>query len=81
MLNQVNTKIGLIFVCSSYATQIPRMLHSKYKIFVIERFDEKEWCIDLKELERSVTQIVWHSSEDIVDPNAFSLDDLYYATI
>ena len=77
----LNSKIGLIFVRKNYLNKIPQPLSTKYKVVIVENYDEKEWYIDLEALSKAVTQIVWHTAKDIVDPSEFSLDDFYYATI
>ena len=77
----LNSKIGIIFTRNSYSDKIPSVLYSKYKILLVDNFDEKEWHIDLEAMKKTVPQIIWHSSEDAVNPKMLSLDDFYYATI
>lgn len=77
----INTKIGIIFARKSYERKIPHFLFSKYEIFITENYDKDEWFIDLAKLKSEVSQISWHASEGAVNPNKFSLNDLYFATV
>jgi hypothetical protein len=77
----LNSKIGVVFVREIYSDRLPQILYSKYKICLVDNYAEKEWHIDLEALAKGIPEIVWHTSTDIIDPNKFSLDDFYYATI
>ena len=77
----INSKIGIIFARKSYESKIPQVLFSMYEVFITENYDKDEWFIDLAKLKSEVKQISWHASEEAVNPNKFSLNDLYFATV
>ncbi|MCL1809782.1 MAG: hypothetical protein FWG42_08505 [Clostridiales bacterium] len=77
----INSKIGIIFAKRIFSNEIPQTLYDRFIISIVECYDKEEWHVDLETLRKSVSQIEWNTSDDIVNPNAFSLDDLYYATI
>lgn len=77
----MNSKIGIIFARKSYESKISKDLFSKYEIFITENYDKDEWFIDLERLKSEVNQLSWHASEEAVNPNEFSLNDLYFATV
>ncbi len=76
----INSKIGIIFARKSYESKIPQVLFSMYEVFITENYDKDEWFINLAKLKLEVKQISWHASEEAVNPNKFSLNDLYFAT-
>lgn len=52
-----------------------------YEIVFVDDFSSDNWSIDVDELENDIAEIVWHTSEDVINSNCFSLDDFYFATI
>jgi len=77
----LNSRIGIIFVCKAYFDSIPQTLYAQYSVYLVDNFIKKEWYISLNALKEEIPEIVWHTSEDIINSGRFSLDDLYFATI
>lgn len=77
----INSKIRVAFVRSKY--RLPNIQHllCDYEVVLTEDFCSDEWTIDLDKLKHEIPEIYWHTSEDAVNINHFSLDDLYFATV
>ena len=73
-------KIGICFV-QGILDNIYYELLNKLNIVFVGDFSIEEWYVDLDKMKENVPEIFWHSSMDIINPNRFSLNDLYYATI
>jgi len=76
-----SAKIGLAFISKGYDDRKIRNAIDKLEIVFTENYSKEEWKIDLDELKQTVPEICWRASEDAVDTNGFSLDDLYFATV
>ena len=77
----INCKIGIIFVRKNYEYQNIEHILNNFEIVFTEDYCSEEWYIDVDRLEKEIPEIYWHASENAVDRNSFSLDDLYFATI
>lgn len=77
----INVRIGVAFVRKSYEFHNIEHIVNELEIVFVENYSADNWSIDLKELEQEVPELYWHTSEDAVCSNCFSLDDLYFATI
>lgn len=77
----INARIGINFVRKNYLKQISNKIFLDCELFITEKYSEDEWFVDLEKLKEEVSEICWHASESAVNPNKFSLNDLYFATI
>jgi hypothetical protein len=75
----ISSKLRLIFARESYFFKIPRAMLERFEIVAVENYDNVEWCLDLQQLKLLIPQISWDSSG--VDPDGFSLNDFYFATV
>lgn len=76
----LNAKIGIYFVRGVISDDYLNVL-SDGNCVCVSNYDLKEWYIELESLKRSVPEIIWHASGDFINTNAFSLDELYFATV
>lgn len=72
--------IKLAFVSRDYKDKMLDVLDGFY-ITPIDDWEEENWSVDLNVLRTNVPDILWHADEAAVDPNGFTLSDLYYATV
>lgn len=77
----INSKIGLVFVWRSSNALILPDAFSQCVVYETENFDMDEWHIDLVKLEELVPEISWCVGEEAVNPERFSLQELFYATV
>ena len=77
----VHQNIGIAFMRSSKVTvQIPKSI-AHLTVVSVDVIDAEEWYLDLDQLALDIPEVCWHACVDAVDPTAFSLNDLYYATV
>jgi len=76
----LNRRIGICFVQGLLDISVSSCL-SQCKCVFVDGYDLKEWFIDLDVLNKSISEIVWHSHDNVVDPHYFSLNDFYYVTV
>lgn len=76
----LNRRIGICFVRGVLDISVSSCL-SQCKCVFVDGYDLKEWYIDLDELNKCIPEIVWHSKDNAVDPNCFSLNDFYVVTV
>ncbi len=76
-----NVKIGIVFLRRAYASD--RILNIIEELLTVEvdDFGIDEWCMDVSIIEKDLPEISWMASEEAVNTNRMSLQDLYYATI
>ncbi len=77
----MNVKIGVAFFRKSYDINILNGIIDDLQIVYTEDYCTEQWYINFDELKSSIPEIYWHSAEEVVNRNSFSLDDLYFATI
>ena len=77
----MNVQIGILFVKKNYANRVPKAFHSRYEVVYVDNYNDDEWSVDVKRLKNEIPELDWHTSEDAVNPNSFSLNDLYFATV
>lgn len=77
----IHVKLPIAFVCNSYDYSCIGACLRNIEIVYVDSFSEDEWSVDLGRLKDKVPEIDWHTSIDIVNPDSFSLSDLYYATV
>ena len=44
-------------------------------------YSSENWFIDVVDFKQKIPELYWHASEDAVNRNSFSLQDLYFATV
>lgn len=76
----LNRRIGICFVRGVLDISVSSCL-SQCKCVFVDGYDLKEWCIDPDVLNKCISEIVWHSHDNAIDPQCFSLNDFYYATV
>ncbi len=77
----ISAKIGLAFIRKNYESDNIRETIDMLEVVYTEGYSSDEWFIDLADLKQTIPELYWHASEKAVNPNSFSLDDLYFATI
>lgn len=77
----INAKIGVIFARKSYEKNIPKKFFLIYEIAIVNNYRNEEWFIDIELLPKLISEIDWSVSQYSVNPNCFSLNDFYYATV
>lgn len=77
----ISSKIGIAFVDMDYLQKTSPILNSKCEVVIISDPDEECWFIDLAALKQKIPEVIWHASTDAVDPDHFSLSELFYATM
>ena len=77
----INRNIGLIFIRSMYEFQNIEHVIGDFEVVFTENYWSEDWTIDTGKLKDEVPEIHWHACEGAVNPNCFSLDDFYYATV
>ncbi|MBQ6304052.1 MAG: hypothetical protein IJK83_08490 [Clostridiales bacterium] len=76
----LNRRIGICFV-RGVLDEATDLCLSQCRCVSVDGFDIKEWHIDLADLRKSIPEIKWSASEAAVDPNCFSLNDFFVATV
>ena len=77
----MNTRIGIAFLREDYfGEKIVSILNNLF-IVEVENFGSDQWCIDLSEIRKKLPEINWAASEEAVNTEKMSLQDLYYATV
>lgn len=80
----IAAKIPLAFINDDLFYQFkfhsPKIFTKIYCVKVNE-FDKKDWFVDLKEFKLEIPELEWHACHDAVNPEAFSINDFFYATI
>ncbi|MBE6949957.1 MAG: hypothetical protein E7451_01300 [Ruminococcaceae bacterium] len=77
----VHRRLGIAFMRGPHdAAPIPSSI-AHLTIVPVTGIDAEEWYLDVDQLCRDFPEIGWHACADAVDPTAFSLSDLYYATV
>lgn len=77
----INTKIGVAFVKKRYNFQNIKNILDDFEIVFTEDYCTDDWFIDISHLEKEISEIYWHASENAVNKKCFSLDDFYFATV
>lgn len=80
----IHTKIGIVFLKKDgdlFLGKVFDDLFDNLYVELTEDFSTEQWHIDLARLIQEVPEIDWHSNENTVNRNRFSLDDLYFATV
>lgn len=76
----IHTKIGITFLKKDSDVFFEECFYDLY-VELTEDFGAEKWHIDLNRLAVEVPEIYWHSGEDTINRNQFSLDDFYFATV
>lgn len=74
-----HTEVGVCFILEKYAETFKNFFD--IAIVTVPDFDEQIWSIDLEHLKHEVPEIQWAASDKAVNPNCFSTQELYYATV
>ena len=78
----IGIKIPIIFVSSEDQDKLQSYeLVKKLHRVVIEDFDKEMWHLNLDEYKQAIPEVEWHSSDDVVNPNSFSTEEFWFATI
>ncbi len=77
----ISAKIGLAFIRKNYKVSNIKNAINLLEIVFTDDYCSNNWFIDLANLKQMIPELYWHASEGAVNPNSFSLDDLYFATI
>lgn len=77
----MNIRIGVAFLREDcFSEKIVSILNDLFLVKV-ENFGSDQWCIDLSEIRKALPEISWAASEEAVNTEKMSLQDLYYATV
>lgn len=77
----INARIGVAFIRKGYNSRKIKRVIDALEVVPVENYSVEEWRVDLDKLQQTVPEIFWHASQEAVDVNQFSLDDLYYASV
>ena len=77
----ISAKLGVAFIRKSYKFSNIKNVIDMLEIVFTEDYCSENWFIDLIDLKQMIPELYWHASEEAVNVNSFSLDDLYFATI
>lgn len=77
----INAKIGIAFIRISYEFNNINNVIDMLEVVFTDDYGSDDWFIDLADLKESIPELYWHTSEEAVNPNGFSLDDFYFATV
>lgn len=77
----ISAKIGVAFIRKSYEFHNIKNVINMLEIVFTDDYHSDNWFIDLVDLRQSIPEVDWHVSEESVNINCFSLDDLYFATV
>lgn len=77
----LNVRIGIVFLRSKNVLDNIFNILKKLLIVEVEDFGTEEWCIDVEKIKKDLPEISWTVSEDAVNTQRMSLQDLYYATV
>ena len=81
IVGMVHTKIGIAFIRKNYDGVPLKELMNDLWCEEVENYSAEEWKIDLTTVRHQLAEIVWHSSNDVVNSNQFSLNDFYFTTV
>lgn len=77
----MNIRIGIAFLRGDcFSEKIVSILKELF-IVEVENFGSDQWCIDLSKIRKELPEISWMASEEAVNTEEMSLQDLYYATV
>ena len=77
----MNARLRLAFIREKYNFQKIEQVLRDFEIVFTENYDLDEWSVDVEHLKKEIPQIYWHTSEDAVNAECFSLNDFYFATV
>lgn len=77
----INAKIGVVFIKKNYKFSKIKKIIDMLEIVFTDDYCSDNWFIDLTNLKQTIPELYWHTSEEAVNINSFSLDDFYFATI
>lgn len=77
----MHTQLRIVFIRKSYDFDLISDALEQIAVIFTDNYSADEWYIDLFELKNNFPEISWHACEEAVNPDCFSLDDLYYATV
>lgn len=77
----MHTQLRIVFIRKSYDFERISDALGQIAVIFTDNYSADEWSIDLAELKNNFPEINWRASEESVNPDCFSLDDLYFATI
>lgn len=76
-----HTKLNIAFFRRSYVKKISHSIKANFKLVITERYEEKEWYVDLIKLKENYPEIDWYATDDVVNSQKFCLNDLYWASV
>lgn len=77
----ISAKIGVAFIRKCYEFNNIRDVINMLEIVFTNDYCTDNWFIDLVDFKQRIPELYWHASEEAVNTNGFSLDDLYFATV
>lgn len=81
LVMMIHDVVPIAFIKSTYNVLLIDKAITHFLVIQSENFDSAEWTVNVDRLTRDIPEIVWHASISAVDPDCFSLNDLYYATV
>lgn len=76
----LNRRIAICFIRGKLDNPYVKLLN-QCNCVEVSGFGIKEWYIDLYDLKKYVPEVVWFISNDGINPERFSLDELYFETV
>ena len=73
--------VPIVFCKTVFLKEIENFLEEKVIIINEDDFDSKKWFIDPQRIEKCSLKLNWIISEQVLDLEQFSINDLWYATI
>lgn len=81
LVMMIHDVVPIAFIKSTYNVLLIDRAIAHFLVIQSENFDSAEWTVNVDRLTRDIPEIVWRASISAVDPDCFSLNDLYYATV
>ena len=77
----MNIRIGIAFLREDCFSEKIVSILKELLLVEVENFGGDQWCIDLSKVRKELPEISWMASEEAVNTEKMSLQDLYYATV
>lgn len=80
-IGYISSIVPIVFCKTVFLKEIENFLEEKVIIINEDDFDSKKWFIDPQRIEKCSLKLNWIISEQVLDLEQFSINDLWYATI
>lgn len=77
----ISARLAVAFIRKSYEFSKIQNIMDMMEIVYTEDYSSNNWYINMANFKKEIPELYWHASEEAVNIDSFSLDDLYFATI